>query len=97
MASRDSQRPRPHRIKHQERAAFMPVDLSTLEKSDVFMREGTPHMVVSPPSGIEQATEAGYVWIVNLQSGGCWPIAGTLQVYPAFDVSLTFATGRRES
>lgn len=93
---REANRPRPHRIKHQERAAFMPVDLKDLEKGDVFVREGTPHMVVSPPAEVEQNTPQGSVWIVNLQSGGCWPIGGSTQVYPAHDVSLTFASGRRE-
>lgn len=88
--------PRPHRIKHQERAAFMPVDLSTLDKGDVFVREGTPHMVVSPPAEVAQNTPQGQVWIVNLQSGGCWPIGGSTQVYPAHEAQLTFATGRRE-
>lgn len=96
MAHGDHKRPRPHRIKHEERAAFMPVDLIGLEKGDVFVREGTPHMVVSPPAEIEQNTPQGHVWIVNLQSGGCWPIAGSTQVHPAHDASLTFATGRRE-
>lgn len=96
MAHGDSKRPRPHRLKHEERAAFMPVDLKTLEKGDVFVREGTPHMVVDPPTEVRQNTPHGSVWIVNLQSGGCWPIQGSTQVHPAHDVSLTFATGRRE-
>lgn len=102
MASRE-QRPRPHRIKHQESAAFMPRDLKDLEKGDVFVRSGTPHMVVDPPVEVSaDAVAAGYdrytgkVWIVNLQSGGCWPVSGSEQVHPAYDVKLTFASGRRE-
>ena len=89
---------------HQESAAFMPVDLKTLEKGDVFVRSGTPHMVVSPPADLEKHARAsghegyaGMVWIVNLQSGGCWPVSGSEQVHPAHDVKLTFASGRRES
>lgn len=98
MAHGDSSRPRPHRIKHQERAAFMPVNLNTLEKGDVFMREDTPHMVVSPPAQVIADEQwKAQIWIVNLQSGGCWPIAGGTQVYPAHEVQLTFATGRRHN
>lgn len=93
----DHKRHRPHRITHQERAAFMPVDLKVLEKGDVFVREGTPHMVVDPPADVAHMTPVNQVWIVNLQSGGCWPISGSTQVYPAHDVSLTFASGRREN
>lgn len=93
---REQNRPRPHRMKHQERAAFMPVDLNQLEKGDIFVREGTPHMRVDPPAEVRQNTPQGQVWIVNLLSGGCWPISGSTQVYPAHEVELTFATGRRE-
>lgn len=100
---RNDKRHRPHRISHQESAAFMPVDLKVLEKGDVFVRCGTPHMVVDPPAELQRdalaAGREGYegkVWIVNLQSGGCWPVSGSEQVYPAHDVKLTFASGRRE-
>lgn len=101
--AREQNRPRPHRIKHEERAAFMPCDLKTLEKGDVFIRSGTPHMVVDPPSELQRdalaAGREGYegkTWIVNLQSGGCWPVSSSEQVHPAYDVKLAFATGRRE-
>lgn len=100
---RNDKRHRPHRLTHQESAAFMPVDLKTLEKGDVFVRSGTPHMVVDPPVDVEKdAVAAGFdrytgkVWIVNLQSGGCWPVSGSEQVHPAHDVKLTFSSGRRE-
>lgn len=93
----------PHRLSHQESAAFMPVDLSTLSKGDVFVRQGTPHMVVDPPADIAKDAEAagydrytGKTWIVNLQSGGCWPTSSSEQVHPAHDVRLTFSSGRRE-
>lgn len=92
----DRNRPRPHRMKHHERAAFMPVDLKELEKGDVFVREGTPHMVVFPPAEVSHNTPQDQVWIVNLQSGGCWPISGSTKVHPAHEVELTFASGRRD-
>ena len=87
--------PSRHRMTHIESAAFQPCDLGSLSKGDVFVREGTPHMVVEVPAALAGSQEQ--TWIVNLISGGCWPHADTAQVYPAFDVNLTFSSGRRSS
>jgi hypothetical protein len=92
---RDSKKPSPHRLTHEERAAFMPVDLSTMQPGDVFVREGAPHMRCNPPADVAHLEGEG-IWIVNLRTGGCWAAKPNQQVHPAHDVKLTFSSGRRE-
>lgn len=87
----------PHRLAHQELSLCTPVELKTLGKGDVCIRQGAPCIVVEPPAHlIAEAKENGEVWITNLQSGGCWPTNGSEQVYPALEVMLTLRTARRD-
>lgn len=92
---REQNRPQPHQMKYKERA-FMPVSLKELKSGDIFAWGNGLYMLVFPQAEVIQNALQGHMWIVNLQSGGCWPIAGSIQVYPAHQVELTFATGRRE-
>src|ERR1700751_1771492 len=93
MALRD--KPRMHRLKHQEHSLIVPVKLETAEVGDVFIRQGTPCMRVGPADGKSPFDKPGYVWIVNLTNGSCWPALATDEVYMAFNANLTFDTARR--
>lgn len=79
----------------------MPVELKTLGKGDVCIRQGAPCMVVDLGSNVrteydvkEDAEQA--VWICNLHTGSVWPTSGNEQVYPALEVMLELKTARRE-
>lgn len=90
---RGKQEKSPHRLEHEELSLCMPVDLKTLGKGDVCIRQGAPHMVVEPPAAIPK--EEGQVWVCNLQTGSAWPASGSEQVHPALDVKLSLRTARR--
>lgn len=93
-----------HRLEHKESSSLMPVKLATLSKGDVFVRQGTPCMRVDvsdpdtallvPPGERLNPTDAR-VWIINLHTGSVWTVSGQEDVYPAYDVKLTFTSARR--
>lgn len=91
----------PHRLAHKEDSLCTPVELRTLGKGDVCIRQGAPHMVVDLGTNVRttydvKEDEERAVWVCNLQSGSVWPTSGSEQVYPALDVMLNLRTARRE-
>jgi hypothetical protein len=79
-----------HRLLNTEISMVVGVAVSTLNKGDVFVRQGAPCMYVE-----HDTISAGGVHIVNLVTGSCWAIPGTEEVWPAFDTTLTYKTARR--
>jgi len=78
----------------------MPVELHTLAKGDVCVRQGAPHMVVevSVPVAVrleQDLPPEGTVWVCNLQTGSVWPASASDQVHPATNVVLSYASARR--
>ncbi len=87
----------PHRLAHVEHSSSSPVDLLTLDKGDVFVREGAPHMVVEVADTVHGLipNPDDTVWICNLQTGSVWSEDVEKKVYPATNVMLEFKTTRR--
>lgn len=91
----------PYRIRHSEKPAFMAAALGDFSKGDVVVREGTPCLLVSVSAGRAGegmlAADEGKVWVTNLLNGSTWQASARDQVYPAFDVALTFESTRWQS
>ncbi len=90
----------PHRLAHQERSACMPVDLRSMGKGDVFVRQGAPHMMVELDSSTRAAVDKHHsvgdaLYVINLQTGSVWPVSASEQVHPANDVVLSYTSARR--
>jgi hypothetical protein len=92
-ASVSAAKSNPHRLISDEKCLGWLTPLSVLEKGDVFIRQGTPHMRSDPPV---ECKVSGKTWIVNLISGRVWPVDETELIHPAFDVKLAFRSHRRE-
>jgi hypothetical protein len=82
----------PHRLAHNEGSLLMPVELRSLAKGDVCVRQGAPCMIVEPQASVPR--EEGKVWICNLQTGSVWEASGSEQVHPAREVMLDFKCAR---
>jgi len=82
----------PHALRHVEFSLGHEVEIQSLAKGDVFLREGTPHMLLS--SSFDE--ESYSIPIVNLITGAYWHIPASTKVWPCFDVTLHFKTRRRD-
>lgn len=80
------------RLTHTEVSALDARRLDSFYKGEVFVREGTPCMMLEAPVG-STLTE-GHRLIANLTNGSAWPAKGNDMVFPVIDVHLTFASGR---
>lgn len=90
----------PHRLAHQETSSCMPVELRTMAKGDVFVRQGAPHMMVELDSSTRAAVDKHHsvgdaLYVINLQTGSVWPASAKDQVYPATNVVLSYQSARR--
>lgn len=83
----------PGRLTHTETTALSPRRLDSFAKGDVFLRAGTPCMMVH---GNLPAPDDHRLWVVNLTNGSAWPAAWDDMVDPVTDVHLTFASSRRD-
>lgn len=88
----------PYRLHQLEEQADGRLQLGELGKGDVFVRQGTPCMLVDislAPFG-SLPCDPGKVWVVNLQNGSTWPCSVAEEVFPAISPLLSYKTRRRE-
>lgn len=86
-----------HRLKNHESSMTLPVAVCTLEKGDVFIREGAPCMRMQADSKfIIPETDDSLILIVNLVTGSCWHVSAKEQVWPCYKVELTYKSARRD-
>lgn len=96
MRKIDEAEKRPHRLKNYESSMTLPVELYTLEKGDVFIREGAPCMRIQADNKyIIPETDDSLVLIVNLVTGSCWHVSAKEQVWPCYKVELAYKSVRR--
>mgnify|MGYP000408483389 CR=1 FL=1 len=87
--------PRPHKLAHVEhRLTDEPVRVDTLKKGDLFLREGTPHIVLSVPLTFSTVTPDDQMWVANIHSGGAWPLPKNELVWPIYNATLDYFTKR---
>lgn len=84
------QKKSPYRLAHMEHQQGV-IDLKFLSPGDVFVREGTPCMLLHTHAPVEE----GKIMIANLTNGSAWAVSPSEQVWPATNVMLTFETARR--
>lgn len=85
-----------HRLKQNERLTLQ-VELKTLYPGDVFVKDGTAHMICGPVSDLirDPSTPDDTVLIINLTNGSTWWCKDTTDVWPATEVKLSYQTLRR--
>lgn len=86
-----SQQKSPYRLRHEEHNLGSLVEIGSLGQGDVFVRQGTPCMILqTAPTSAPDTT-----FIVNLQTGFAWYVPNREQVHPVQNVLLTFESARR--
>lgn len=90
------QKVHPHRIQQNEKS-ILAISLSDLMPGDIFVRQGTSHILCSPKNGLirEPETPDDTVLICNLTNGSTWWCSMDEEVWPCLDVTLNYRTLRR--
>lgn len=73
------------------------MELKTLYPGDVFVKDGTAHMICGTGNNIirDPDSDDNTILIINLTNGSTWWCNDTTEVWPATEVVLSYQTLRR--